>query len=71
MRIREQGSFDGHHSRFDASAADATLRELEDQHAAGQIDTSTYFVKKRALVRLFLKATTSPTRRNYDEYDGV
>lgn len=63
MKIRETGSI-GDASRYDASAATETLAELEAQYATGEIDTHVYFAKKRSLVRIFLKATTSPMRRN-------
>lgn len=67
MSIRETSGFDGTHSRFDASAAEETMRELEDQHARGEIETHAYLIKKRSLVTLFLKATTNPKRRYRDE----
>lgn len=71
MSIRETNGFDGNHSRFDASAAEDTLRELEEQHARGEIETHAYLIKKQSLVRLFLKATTSPRKRYREEnYDG-
>ena len=71
MKIRETSAFDGRHSRFDAAAAEDTLRELEEQFAAGDIDARSYLVKKQSLVRLFVKATTSPVRRRREEnYDG-
>lgn len=66
MSIRETSGFDGTASRFDAAAAEDTLRELEDQHSRGEIETHAYLVKKQSLVRLFLKATTSP-RKQYRE----
>lgn len=71
MSIRETSGFDGTASRFDAAAAEDTLRELEDQHARGEIETHAYLVKKQSLVRLFLKATTSPRKQYREEnYDG-
>ncbi|UOQ59784.1 hypothetical protein MUN76_12110 [Leucobacter rhizosphaerae] len=71
MKIRETSAFDGRQSRFDAAAAEDTLRELEEQFAAGDIDARSYLVKKQSLVRLFVKATTSPVRRRREEnYDG-
>ncbi|QNN63961.1 hypothetical protein H9L06_07205 [Leucobacter denitrificans] len=66
VRIRETTSI-GSTSRFDAAAADETLRELEQQYADGEIEPHAYFEKKRMLVRLFLKATTSPRRPVRDE----
>ncbi|UOQ58542.1 hypothetical protein MUN78_06890 [Leucobacter allii] len=70
MGIRETGGLGRSHSRFDANAAAETLRELEEQYAAGEIEAHAYFEKKSSLVRLFMKATTNPRRRYYDEYDG-
>ncbi|UOQ58082.1 hypothetical protein MUN78_04350 [Leucobacter allii] len=70
MSIREGQSIGGNSSRFDASAAEETLHELEEQYAAGEIETHAYLEKKRSLVRLFVKATTNPRRRHRDDYDG-
>ncbi len=71
MRIRSSDEFGEKHSRFNAEAAEETLRELEDQYAAGEIERHAYFEKKQSLVRLFLKATTTPTpRRREENYDG-
>ncbi|WP_125098190.1 hypothetical protein [Leucobacter chromiireducens] len=67
MRIRASEEFGEQHSRFDAAAAEDTLRELEAQYAAGEIEAHAYFEKKQSLVRLFLKATTNPRRRPRDE----
>lgn len=62
MRIRESTNIGGG-SRFTAESAEETLHELEQQYAAGEIERHAYFEKKRSLVRLFLKATTNPTRK--------
>lgn len=62
MRIRENNSIGGA-SRYDAAAAEETLRELDEQYARGEIERHAYFEKKRSLVRLFVKATTSPQRK--------
>ena len=71
MKIRASNAFDDRHSRFDAAAADDTLRELDEQYAAGEIETHAYLLKKQSLVRLFVKATTTPVRRRREEnYDG-
>ncbi|SJN08482.1 hypothetical protein FM113_02870 [Leucobacter sp. 7(1)] len=70
MPIRESNEFGAQHSRFDASAAEETLRELDAQYAAGQIEAHAYFEKKQSLVRLFLKATTNPRRRRREEDYG-
>ncbi|WP_449277742.1 hypothetical protein [Leucobacter sp. GX24907] len=61
---------DSGQSRFNASSAEETMRELEEQYARGEIEKHAYFEKKQSLVRLYLKATTSPKRRYYDDYDG-
>lgn len=72
MKIRSANEFDTGQSRFDAAAADDTLRELDEQYAAGDIETHAYLLKKQSLIRLFVKATTSPVRRNREEnYDGI
>lgn len=70
MKIRESNDFGPQHSRFDAAAAEETLRELEEQYAAGEIEAHAYFEKKQSLVRLFLKATTHPRRRRREENYG-
>lgn len=70
MRIRETSAI-GSQSRYDATAAEETLQELEAQYAAGEIERHAYFEKKRSLVRLFLKATTNPKRKRYDEGDNL
>ncbi|MEV8338839.1 MULTISPECIES: hypothetical protein [Leucobacter] len=63
MKIRSSDDFGQDRSRFDAAAADETLAELEAQYAAGELERHAYFLKKRALVRQFMKATTNPSRR--------
>jgi len=65
MGIRETTEI-GASARFDASAADETLRELDEQFAAGLIERHAYLEKKRSLVRLFVKATTNPSRQRSD-----
>lgn len=62
MGIRETTEI-GAASRFDAAAAEETLRELDEQFAAGVIERHAYLEKKRSLVRLFVKSTTNPVRR--------
>lgn len=63
VSIRERHDLGPERSRFDAGSAAETIAELDAQYAAGEIDRHAYLVKKQSLVRLFLKATTSPTRR--------
>lgn len=71
MKIRTTNEFGARQSRFDAAAADETLRELDAQYAAGEIEPHAYLLKKQSLVRLFVKATTSPIRKHREEnYDG-
>lgn len=70
MPIRDSHEFGSQHSRFDASAAEETLRELDAQYAAGDIEAHAYFEKKQSLVRLFLKATTNPIRKHREENYG-
>lgn len=67
MKIRSETNI-GDASRYDASAAEETLRELEQQYADGEIEAHAYFEKKRSLVRLFVRATTSPTRKPRGDY---
>lgn len=69
MKIRASNNIGGA-SRYDAAAAEETLRELEEQYANGEIERHAYFEKKRSLVRLFLKATTSPTRKPRGDFDA-
>jgi len=55
---------------FDADYTAASIAELEQQRAAGQIEPHAYLIKKQALVRLYLKSTTKPRRRpRWDEGD--
>lgn len=68
MRIRTNTTIGGA-SRFDAAAAEETLRELEAQYANGEIERHAYFEKKSSLVRLFLKSTTSPRRKPRGDFD--
>ena len=50
------------------SGRDARIAELEAQYAAGEIERHAYFEKKRSLVHIYLKATTSPKRTFPEEY---
>lgn len=49
VRIREEKTI-----RTDFGKADVleSIRELEEQHKAGEIETHAYFIKKRALVKM-------------------
>ena len=71
MIIRESHEFDQDRGGlFDADYTAESIAELEQQHEAGEIDTRAYLMKKNALVRLYLKATTTPRRRPpfWDDY---
>ncbi|MEV8337068.1 hypothetical protein [Leucobacter sp. NPDC077196] len=71
MGIREEHTLANGYSRFDATSAEETLQELEAQFEAGELSRHAYFEKKRALVRLFVKSTTTPHRRRRDtDYDS-
>ena len=67
MRIRHHEEFGESVSRYEPETAEATIRELDEQYAAGEIDRRAYFEKKQSLVRLYLKATTRPQRRRRSE----
>ncbi len=71
LGIREEHTLANGYSRFDAATAEETLRELEAQFEAGELSRHAYFEKKQALVRLFVKSTTSPRRKRRDtDYDA-
>lgn len=67
MRIWEETSITAGSGGFDAEYTAMSIHELEQQLERGEIETSTYLQKKQALVRLYLKATTSPKRRRRPE----
>lgn len=68
MGIRESSGFSRDGSAYDAQHAADSIAELEAQYAAGEIERHAYFEKKRSLVHIFMKATTSPERRYFEEY---
>lgn len=70
MAIREQQGLEVSASRFDAEHTAESIRELEEQYAAGEIEPPAYLMKKHALVRLYLKATTTPKRHIREEDYG-
>lgn len=70
VRARGLGDFRGRHSRSDASAVDAELREFEEPSDPGQIDTRAYLAKKQAFVGLPPMVTTPAKRRQPNECDG-
>ena len=73
MRIRHHEEFGEAVSRYEPATAEETIRELDEQYAAGTIDRHAYLTKKQSLVRLYLRATTQPKprpRRRQENYDG-
>lgn len=66
--IRESSGFSRSGSAYDAQHAADSIAELEAQYAAGEIERHAYFEKKRSLVQIYLKATTSPKRTFPEEY---
>lgn len=54
---------------YDAEYTAASIAELEQQRERGEIEPHAYFIKKQALVRLFLKSTTKPVGRRCGEED--
>ena len=69
MKIWEESSVSRENGRFDAEYTAESIRELEEQREAGEIEPHAYLIKKQALVRLYLKATTTPRRkrRSYED----
>lgn len=69
MSIREESSISRDVGRFDAEYTAESIQELEEQRERGEIEPHAYLIKKQALVRLYLKATTSPRRKRkyYEE----
>lgn len=52
---------------FDSEYTAASIAELEQQRERGEIEPHAYLIKKQALVRLYLKSTTKPRRKQRDE----
>lgn len=71
MAIRESRGLDAGASRYDAAHTVEVLAELEQQFEAGEIELHAYLEKKRGLVRLFVKSTTRPKRRNRADSAGT
>ena len=63
MKIWEENSVSRENGLFDAEYTAESIRELEEQREAGEIEPHAYLIKKQALVRLYLKATTTPRRK--------
>lgn len=62
MKVREIGGM-GEDDGFTPQYTADSIRELEEMHARGEIEPHAYLLKKRALVKLYLKSTTNPKRR--------
>lgn len=67
MKIRENSDFNRAQGIYDADHAAAAIEELDQQRATGEIEPHAYLIKKRSLVRLYLKATTTPRRKQHDD----
>lgn len=69
MRIWEESGISREVGRFDAEYTAESIQELEEQKERGEIEPHAYLIKKQALVKLYLKATTSPRRKrkHYEE----
>lgn len=63
MNIHEHGGIEREAGRFDAEYTAASISELEAQYERGDIEPHAYLIKKQALVKLYLKATTAPKRK--------
>ncbi len=62
MGIRETASI-GDDDGFTTEYTAESIRELEEMRERGDIEPHAYLIKKRALVKLYLKSTTSPRRK--------
>lgn len=69
MNIHENSGIERGAGRFDAEYTAASIAELEEQYARGDIEPHAYLIKKQALVKLYLKATTAPKRRRRDYWE--
>lgn len=67
MRIWEETGISREVGRFDAEYTAESIQELEEQKERGEIEPHAYLIKKQALVKLYLKATTMPLRRREDK----
>lgn len=67
MKIRESSDFNREQGTYDADHAAAAIEELDQQRASGEIEPHAHLIKKRSLVRLYLKATTTPRRKQHDD----
>lgn len=70
MRIRRQTE---HYEAegYTPEYISASIDELEQMRHSGDIEPHAYLLKKQALVKLYLKSTTSPTRRFRDDGDDL
>lgn len=62
MRIHETNSV-GDNAGFTTEYTADSILELEEMKERGEIEPHAYLIKKRALVKLYLKSTTSPRRK--------
>jgi hypothetical protein len=62
VSIRETRSIT-HGDGFTAQYTAESIRELEEMKDRGEIEPHAYLIKKQALVKLFLKSTTTPQRK--------
>lgn len=69
MSIQESGGIQRDAGRFDAEYTAESIAELEAQYERGDIEPHAYLIKKQALVKLFLKSTTSPKRKRRDYWE--
>jgi len=56
---------------YDTEYTAASIAELEEQLERGEIEPHAYFIKKQALVRLYLKSTTKPARKKRGDLDEL
>ncbi len=63
MKIWDDSELNRAGGLFDAEYTAESIQELEEQKERGEIEPHAYLIKKQALVRLYLKATTTPRRK--------
>lgn len=69
MKILGDSNINCETSLYDAEYIATAIAELEEQRQRNEIEPHAYIIKKQSLVRLFLKATTTPQRkpRSYED----
>lgn len=67
MKIRESSEL-GDNEGFTTEYTADSIRELEEMRERGEVEPHAYLIKKRALVKLYLKSTTRPQgkRKHYE-----